>query len=67
MAGRFVRESKLRNVFGQALKKDQFFESIRVSKNSNTQMFCAVNPKFMAVVTHAAGGGSFLVLPHNKV
>ncbi|XP_791382.3 coronin-1B [Strongylocentrotus purpuratus] len=66
MAGRFVRESKLRNVFGQMFKKDQFFESIRVSKNSNTQMFCAVNPKFMAVVTHAAGGGSFLVLPHNK-
>ncbi|XP_041456772.1 coronin-6-like isoform X2 [Lytechinus variegatus] len=66
MAGRFVRESKLRNVFGKEFKKDQCFESIRVTKNSNAQLICAVSPKLVAVVTDKGGGSSMLVLPHSK-
>ncbi|XP_063962211.1 coronin-1A-like [Lytechinus pictus] len=66
MAGRFVRESKLRNVFGKEFKKDQCFESIRVTKNNNAQLICAVNPKLVAVVTDKGGGNSLLVLPHSK-
>ncbi|XP_071480656.1 coronin-6-like [Diadema antillarum] len=66
MSGRFVRDSKLRNVFGQAFKKDLCFESIQVSKHQNVGMCCAVNTKFLAVVTESGGGGTFLVLPHDK-
>lgn len=29
-------------------------------------MFCSVNPKFLAVVTEAAGGGAFIAIPLSK-
>ena len=32
-----------------------------------TSTFCAVNPKFLAIIVESAGGGAFIVLPHNKV
>lgn len=62
-----VRSSKYRHVFGQAQKRDQCYDNIRITKNSWDANFCAVNPKFLAVVIEAAGGGAFLVLPLNKV
>jgi coronin-1B/1C/6 len=62
-----VRTSKFRHVFGQALKREQCYDNIRISKNSWDSNFCAVNPKFVAIVIEAAGGGAFLVLPLNKV
>jgi coronin-1B/1C/6 len=61
-----VRTSKFRHVFGQALKREQCYDNIRISKNSWDSNFCAVNPKFVAIVIEAAGGGAFLVLPLNK-
>lgn len=63
MSFRVVRESKFRHVFGQALRKEQCYDSIRITKNSWDSNFCAVNPKFLAIVTEAAGGGAFLVIP----
>ncbi|XP_055328592.1 coronin-1C-A-like isoform X2 [Paramacrobiotus metropolitanus] len=61
-----VRQSKMRHVYGQVDKKEFCYDDIRVTKSSWDSMFCAVNPKFIAVVTEAAGGGAFIVLPLNK-
>lgn len=62
-----VRTSKFRHVFGQAFKREQCYDNIRITKNSWDSNFCAINPKFLAIVIEAAGGGAFLVLPLNKV
>ncbi|XP_028917491.1 coronin-1B [Ornithorhynchus anatinus] len=61
-----VRQSKFRHVFGQPVKNDQCYEDIRVSRVTWDSGFCAVNPKFVAVIVEASGGGAFLVLPLNK-
>lgn len=67
MSFRVVRSSKFRHVYGQALKREQCFDNIRVSKSSWDSTFCAVNPKFLAIIVESAGGGAFVVLPLNKV
>lgn len=67
MSFRVVRSSKFRHVYGQALKREQCYDNVRVSKSSWDSTFCAVNPKFLAIIVESAGGGAFIVLPHNKV
>lgn len=67
MSRRVVRQSKFRHVFGQAAKADQSYEDIRVSKVTWDSSFCAVNPKFLAIIVEAGGGGAFIVLPLAKV
>ena len=62
-----VRQSKFRHVFGQAQKRDQCYDNIRITKSSWDATFCEVNPRFVAIITEAAGGGAFLVLPLDKV
>lgn len=64
---RVVRQSKFRHVFGQAVKNDQCYDDIRVSRVTWDSAFCAVNPKFVALIIEASGGGAFLVLPLHKV
>ena len=64
---RIVRQSKFRHVFGQATKRDQCYDNIRITKSSWDSTFCSVNPKYLAVITEAAGGGAFLVLALDKV
>ena len=64
---RVVRQSKFRHVFGQALKRDQCYDNIRITKSSWDSPFCAVNPKYLAIITEAAGGGAFLVIGLDKV
>ncbi|KAM6987195.1 coronin-1C-A-like [Aplochiton taeniatus] len=66
MFRRVVRQSKFRHVFGQAVKNDQCYDDIRVSRVTWDSSFCAVNPKFVAIIIEASGGGAFLVLPLNK-
>ncbi|XP_066267007.1 coronin-6-like isoform X3 [Branchiostoma lanceolatum] len=66
MSFRGLRTSKFRHVFGTAMRKDSHYEGIRVTRNSWDSTFCAVNPKFLAIVTEAAGGGCFIVLPVEK-
>lgn len=67
MSFRVVRNSKFRHVFAQSLKREQCYDNIRITKNSWDSNFCAVNPKFLAIVIEAAGGGAFLVIPVSKV
>uniref|UniRef100_A0AAV2MRA6 Protein phosphatase Slingshot homolog 1 n=1 Tax=Knipowitschia caucasica TaxID=637954 RepID=A0AAV2MRA6_KNICA len=62
----FVRVSKYRHVFGQTAKNDQCYDDIRVSRVTWDSHFCSVNPKFVAIIIEASGGGSFLVLPVHK-
>ena len=38
-----------------------------MSKNSVESPYCAVNPKFIAIIVASAGGGAFLVLRHDEV
>ncbi|NXW64148.1 CORO6 protein, partial [Eurystomus gularis] len=66
MSRRVVRQSKFRHVFGQPVKADQMYEDIRVSKVTCDSSFCAVNPKFVAIIVEAGGGGAFIVLPLAK-
>ncbi|ESN94086.1 hypothetical protein HELRODRAFT_115162 [Helobdella robusta] len=66
MSFRVVRQSKFRHVFGQALKRDQCYDNIRITSSSWDSTFCSVNSKFIAIITEAAGGGAFLVLPLEK-
>ncbi|CAG08879.1 unnamed protein product, partial [Tetraodon nigroviridis] len=61
-----VRQSKFRHVFGQTVKAEQAYDDIRVSKVTWDSSFCAINPKFLAVIVESSGGGSFLVLPISK-
>ncbi|XP_042343595.1 coronin-1C-A isoform X1 [Plectropomus leopardus] len=63
---RVVRQSKFRHVFGQHAKNDQCYDDIRVSRVTWDSSFCAVNPKFVAIIVDASGGGAFLVLPLHK-
>lgn len=67
MSRSIVRQSKFRHVFGQAVKADQAYDDIRVSKVTWDSSFCAVNPKFLAVIVESSGGGAFLVMPLSKV
>lgn len=61
-----VWHSKLQHVFGQLVKSDQCFEANRVSPVTWDSTFCAVKPKFLAVIVAASGAGAFLVLALNK-
>lgn len=64
---RGIRSSKFRHVYGSPAKRDRCYENIKITKNAHDSQFCAVNPKFVAVVTEVAGGGAFLVLPIDHV
>ncbi|KAE8292146.1 hypothetical protein D5F01_LYC09512 [Larimichthys crocea] len=66
MIRRVVRQSKFRHVFGQAVKNDQCYDDIRVSRVTWDSALCSVNPKFVALIVDASGGGAFLVLPLHK-
>ncbi|CAN9506016.1 unnamed protein product [Ophioblennius macclurei] len=63
MSRKVVRSSKFRHVFGQAAKADQCYDDIRISQMTWDSNFCSVNPKFVAMIVDASGGGSFMVLP----
>jgi len=61
MSFRGVRASKYRHVYGSPAKKGQCFENIRLTKSAHDSNFCAVNPKFLALVVETSGGGTFTV------
>jgi coronin-1B/1C/6 len=64
---KIVRNSKFRHVYGQALKRQDCYDNIRITKSSWDSTFCCINPKYIAIITEAAGGGAFLVLGIDKV
>lgn len=61
-----VRQSKFRHVFCKPVKHEQCMSDIRITEITWDSPFCAVNPKFIAII-HKGSGGPFLVLPVNKV
>ncbi|MGH0168061.1 UNVERIFIED_CONTAM: hypothetical protein FKN15_072069 [Acipenser sinensis] len=66
MAPKVVRSSKFRHVFGQAVKSDQCYDDVRISQMTWDSNFCTVNPKYVAMIVEASGGGAFMVLPLGK-
>jgi len=61
-----VRASKFRHVFGQAAKKTECYDSLRITKNSLENYYIAINAKYIALCIDAGGGGAFVVIPHEK-
>lgn len=61
------RSSKFRNVYGKVANREHCYDGVPITKNVHDNHFCAVNSKFIAVVTEAAGGGSFIVIPVSQV
>ncbi|CAN9506582.1 unnamed protein product [Ophioblennius macclurei] len=57
------RTSKFRNVYGKVGNREHCYDGIPITKNVHDNHFCAVNSKFVAVVTESAGGGSFIIIP----
>nr|XP_005290238.1 coronin-1A [Chrysemys picta bellii] len=66
MSRKVVRSSKFRHVFGQPAKADQCYDDVRISQTTWDSSFCSVNPKFLAMIVEASGGGAFMVLPLAK-
>lgn len=62
-----MRQSKFRHVFAQAWKAEHCLDDVRVTRVTWEGPLCAANPKFIAVIIEAGGGGAFLVLPLTKV
>ena len=60
---RGIRSSKFKHVYGAPAKKNKCYDNIKITRNAGDSSFCAVNPKFLAVVVEVGGGGSFVVLP----
>ncbi|KAM7009114.1 coronin-2A isoform 1-T1 [Tautogolabrus adspersus] len=56
------RSSKFRHVFGKAAAKESCYDGVPITRSVQDNNFCAVNPRFLAVITECAGGGAFLVL-----
>ncbi|CAI6337252.1 unnamed protein product [Periconia digitata] len=66
MAGRFVRASKYRHVYGQSSKKEQCYDNLRISRNAWDTNLVKANPEYISVNWEAAGGGAFAVIPINE-
>ncbi|KAK9780597.1 hypothetical protein AB5N19_03921 [Seiridium cardinale] len=66
MAGRFVRASKYRHVFGKSSKKEACYDNIRISRNAWDTNLVKANPEYISVNWEASGGGAFAVIPLNE-
>ncbi|CAF0738328.1 unnamed protein product [Adineta steineri] len=62
-----VRISKFRHVFGTPYREQDCYKNIAITRNAHDGSFCAVNSKFLAIVTETSGGGSFLVILLSEV
>ncbi|XP_044295621.1 coronin-2A [Varanus komodoensis] len=60
------RSSKFRHVYGKAATKENCYDCVPITQSVHDNHFCAVNPRFIAVVTECVGGGAFLVIPINQ-
>ncbi|XP_057699407.1 coronin-2A isoform X2 [Corythoichthys intestinalis] len=56
------RSSKFRHVYGKAATKESCYDGVPITRSVQDNNFCAVNPRFLAVITECAGGGAFLVI-----
>ncbi|KAK3301592.1 uncharacterized protein B0T15DRAFT_316948 [Chaetomium strumarium] len=66
MAGRFVRASKYRHVFGKPTKKEFCYDNLHISRNAWDTNLVKVNPEYLSVNWEASGGGAFAVIPLNE-
>ncbi|KAI0526182.1 hypothetical protein F5B22DRAFT_632738 [Xylaria bambusicola] len=66
MAGRFVRSSKYRHVFGKSTRKEFCYDNLRISRNAWDTNLIKANPEYLAVNWEASGGGAFAVIPLNE-
>lgn len=66
MAGRFVRASKYRHVFGKSTRKEFCYDNLHISRNAWDTNLVKVNPEYIAVNWEASGGGCFAVIPVNE-
>ncbi|RQM06055.1 hypothetical protein DH86_00002369, partial [Scytalidium sp. 3C] len=66
MAGRFVRASKYRHVFGKSTRKESCYDNLHISRNAWDTNLVKVNPEYLAVNWEASGGGAFAVIPLNE-
>lgn len=67
MSGKFVRASKYRHVFGQAVKRELQYENIKVTNNAWDSNIIKTNGKFISVNWNASGGGAFAIVPIEEV
>ncbi|KAG7459041.1 hypothetical protein MATL_G00227040 [Megalops atlanticus] len=56
------RTSKFRHVFGKPATKENCYDGVPITRSVHDNHFCAVNPRFIAIITECAGGGAFLVI-----
>ncbi|PHH62161.1 hypothetical protein CDD81_7535 [Ophiocordyceps australis] len=63
MAGRFVRASKYRHVFGKSTRKEFCYDNLHISRNAWDTNLVKVNPEYLSVNWDASGGGAFAVIP----
>ncbi|KAF3026824.1 Coronin-like protein crn1 [Neopestalotiopsis sp. 37M] len=66
MAGRFVRASKYRHVFGKSTRKESCYDNLRISRNAWDTNLVKANPEYISVNWEASGGGAFAVIPVNE-
>lgn len=66
-AFRNLKVSKFRHAYGQPAKRENCYEGMRITTSAHDSLFCAVNPKFIAVVLEVAGGGAFQIVPIKMV
>ncbi|KAM5351432.1 hypothetical protein ACJ41O_004155 [Fusarium nematophilum] len=66
MAGRFVRASKYRHVFGKPTRKEFCYDNLHISRNAWDTNLVKVNPEYLSVNWDASGGGAFAVVPLNE-
>ncbi|CEH11683.1 Actin-binding protein Coronin, contains WD40 repeats [Ceraceosorus bombacis] len=63
---RFVRPSKYRHVYGNAAKKEEWYDNIKVSNNAWDTNLIASNGKYISVNWNASGGGAFALVPTSR-
>ncbi|XP_051735211.1 coronin-2B isoform X1 [Ctenopharyngodon idella] len=50
------------HVIGKAAVKGWCYRGLSITRSVQDNQFCAVNPRFIAVVTECTGGGAFIVI-----
>ncbi|KAK1832322.1 hypothetical protein QBC39DRAFT_281515 [Podospora conica] len=66
MAGRFVRASKYRHVFGKSTRKEFCYDNLHISRNAWDTNLVKANPDYLSVNWESSGGGAFAVIPLNE-
>lgn len=62
MSGRIVRQSKFRNVYGQAAKPEATWIGTKLANHAWDTNFLCANTKYFAMLWLSAGGGVYAVL-----